>query len=130
MISLLSKNKNRFVYSSEYFNIIVGRNQKANDELIDEYKLKNNNCYWFHVYNDSSAHIILEAKEYVPLTLYMDASLYIKNHIFKPKTRDNQKSIIMITRLSDITKTSTLGLVITKNEYLMNTDSWYKIFVK
>jgi predicted ribosome quality control (RQC) complex YloA/Tae2 family protein len=104
-VKITDKLKN--IYKYPLYEIAVGRNQRGNDTIIDLYDDVKEYCYWFHSENDSSKHVIL-----YPYDKLESNDLYtVFNNVINMFDGD-----IIYCKLSDIVKTKTPGLVISKNK--------------
>jgi predicted ribosome quality control (RQC) complex YloA/Tae2 family protein len=59
MFGVKITDKYKHVYKYVNYQIIVGRNQIGNDHILDHYFFVKDRCYWFHLANSTSQHIIL-----------------------------------------------------------------------
>lgn len=107
MFGVKITDKLKHIYKYPLYEIAVGRNQRGNDTIIDLYDDVKEYCYWFHSENDSSKHVILYP--------YDNLSSDKLTVIFKDIINMFEGSVIYC-KLSDIVKTKTPGLVITRNE--------------
>jgi hypothetical protein len=130
----VAKDKFKTVFQSNppMFQIIVGRTREGNDKILTEYMDPEliRHCYWYHVSNDTSAHVVLynNIQSRPTLNNYIHASGWIRQNLYKPVTKTGEKSILMVSKLIDVSKTNTLGLVHVKNEALINISNWEHIF--
>jgi predicted ribosome quality control (RQC) complex YloA/Tae2 family protein len=107
-VKITDKLKN--VYKYPLYEIAVGRSQRGNDSIIDMYDDVKEYCYWFHDKNDPSKHVILYPQDRFPSD---DLNIVFKDII------KLFKGDVICCKLSDVVKTKTLGLVITRNEKIL-----------
>lgn len=127
------KFKTIYVSNPSMFKIIVGRTREGNDQILTDYMDQSTirKCYWYHVANDTSAHAILynDIAEVPSTNNYLNATRWIRENIYKPNTRSGEKSAIMVAKLLDVSKTSTLGLVHVKGEAIIGLPKWEQVFI-
>ena len=116
-VKITDKFKNVYKYSD--YQIIVGRNQKGNDHIIDHYFFVKERCYWFHLSNSTSQHIILYLENDIDKKELISIFKDIKMEITSKKKDD-----VMFCKLEDVVKTKTPGLVTCNNKILMSDDRW------
>lgn len=97
------------------FRFIVGQNAKDNFDIIDK---ADKNDYWFHVYNESSCHVICDLSTYTA-----DAALDKKElrYVLKQgavickenfsKHKSNRDLTIVYTQIKNVVKTKVVGMV-------------------
>jgi predicted ribosome quality control (RQC) complex YloA/Tae2 family protein len=107
MFGVKITDKLKHIYKYPLYEIAVGRNQRGNDTIIDLYDDVKEYCYWFHSEKDSSKHVILYLQDKV--------STEELNTIFNDIVRMFEGSVVYC-KLTDVVKTKTPGLVITRNE--------------
>jgi len=127
------KLKTIYVSSPSMFQIIAGRTREGNDRILTDFMSPDHirKCYWYHVANDTSSHVILYNNiETVPsLNNYLLATKWIRQNLYKSYTKSGEQSQIMIARLLDVSKTSTLGLVHVKGESIVGSNKWEQVFI-
>jgi hypothetical protein len=118
--SIIKKNKDFIVYNyKNIYEIAFGKTQLGNDKIIDLYQDVKHDCYWYHLYYDTSAHLIIYNKSATTIQS-SDENLILE--YFYPKDKiiiKNKKPVIMKCLLSDIKKTKTLGMVNFSNEKII-----------
>ena len=118
--TIIKKNKDIIIYNyNNIFEIAFGKTQLGNDKIIDLYQDVKYDCYWYHLYYDSSAHLIIYNKS--EKTIQSNDENTILEY-FYPKDKiisKSKKPVIMKCLLSDIKKTNTLGLVSVSNEIII-----------
>lgn len=119
MFGVKITDKLKHVYKYVNYQIIVGRNQKGNDHIIDHYFFVKERCYWFHLANSSSEHIILYLEKDIDKRDLINIFKDIKTEITLKKKDD-----VMFCRLEDVVKTKTPGLVTCNNKTLMSDGGW------
>ncbi len=119
MLGVKITDKLKYVYKYVNYQIVVGRNQKGNDHIIDHYSVVKERCYWFHLANSTSQHVILYLEKDIDkkdlINIFKDIKLELTN---------NKKDDVMFCRLEDVVKTKTPGLVTCNNKFLMSDDKW------
>jgi len=113
--------KLKHVYKHVNYQIAVGRNQKGNEHIIDHYFFVKERCYWFHLANSSSEHIILYLEKDIDKRDLINIFKDIKMDITAKKKDD-----VMFCKLEDVVKTKTPGLVTCNNKTLMSDEGWVK----
>lgn len=108
--------KNRYWYSiklnqSPNIEIMIGRNQKGNQDILDLYKPVDIKCWWFHLHPSTSAHVILYDKGEETTSMELQQAF---RYIYKELFRSNKETIYC--KLTDVKCTTTLGKVEFKNE--------------
>ena len=111
--------KLKHVYKYVNYQIAVGRNQKGNDHIIEHYNFVKDRCYWFHLANSSSEHIILYLEKDIDKRDLINIFKDIKTEITLKKKDD-----VMFCRLEDVVKTKTPGLVTCNKKVLMSDRGW------
>jgi predicted ribosome quality control (RQC) complex YloA/Tae2 family protein len=131
----IAKDKFKTIYVSNpsMFQIIAGRTREGNDRILTDYMSPEHirKCYWYHVANDTSSHVILYNNiDTTPsINNYLVATKWIRQNLYKPSTKNGEQSQIMIARLLDVAKTNTLGLVHVKNSVIIGTEPIETLFV-
>ena len=95
----------------------IGRNAKENFTIID---IGDPDDLWFHAKDDSSCHVVVEMPfrelnknpEYIKSIIEMGAALCKAN---TSKLTNIKNVAIIYTEVKNVTKTKTLGSVVTKN---------------
>jgi hypothetical protein len=119
MIGVKITDKYKHVYKYPDYQIIVGRNQKGNDHILDHYFFVKDRCYWFHLANSTSQHIILYLEKDIDKRDLVNVFKDIKMEITSKKKDD-----VIFCRLEDVVKTKTPGLVTCNNKFLMSDGLW------
>jgi predicted ribosome quality control (RQC) complex YloA/Tae2 family protein len=111
--------KLKTVYKYPNYQIIIGRDKRGNDHIIEYYSFVKDRCYWFHLANESSSHIILYLENDIDkrelITIFKD----IKKEITSKKKDD-----VIFCKLEDVISTKSMGTVICNNKTLMSDDNW------
>jgi predicted ribosome quality control (RQC) complex YloA/Tae2 family protein len=95
------------------FRFIVGQNAKDNFDIIDD---ADQNDYWFHVYNESSCHVICDLstqtitldKKELRYVLKQGAIICKENF---SKHKSNRDLTIVYTQIKNVVKTKVVGMV-------------------
>lgn len=116
-ISVKITDKLKYIYKYPLYEISVGRNQRGNDFIIDYYEDVKEYCYWFHLEKGPSKHVILYPNDKVS----NDELLIIFKNII-----NMFEGNVIYCKLSDVVKTKTPGLVVTRNERLFKKDTIFK----
>ena len=99
-------------YGGKTYIIYAGKDAKSNDQLLD-------NCdsedIWFHVADQSSGHVILKNEEKSTVKKVPRQVLKRCACICKATIRAKSTCDVIYTQRKNITKTETLGCVLTKN---------------
>ncbi len=119
MIGVKITDKFKHIYKYPNYQIIVGRNQIGNDRILDHYFFVRERCYWFHLANLTSQHIIL----YLENDIVKEELVRIFKDI-KTEITSKKKDDVMFCKLEDVAKSSTPGLVYCKNKVLMSDGGW------
>ncbi len=118
--SIIKKNKDFIVYNyKNIYEIAFGKTQLGNDKIIDLYQDVRNDCFWYHLYYDTSAHLIIYNKSEKTIQTNDENTIL---EYFYPKDKiisKSKKPIIMKCLLSDIKKTKILGMVNFSNEIVI-----------
>jgi len=99
-------------YAGKTYTIYCGKDAKNNDELLDECEPED---IWFHVANQSSGHVVLKNEEKSTVKKVPRQVIKRCACICKASIRASGKCEIIYTERKNITKTSTLGRVVTEN---------------
>ncbi len=126
MICIKITDKYKHVYKYPDYQIIVGRNQIGNDHILDHYFFVKDRCYWFHLANSPSQHVIL----YLEKDIEKEELIRIFKDI-KIEITSKKKDDVMFCRLEDVVPVSrtgkkTPGLVTCNNKVLMSDGGWVK----
>lgn len=119
MFGVKITDKLKYVYKYVNYQIIVGRNQKGNDHIIDHYFFVKDRCYWFHLANSSSEHIILYLEKDIEKRDLINIFKDIKMEITSKKKDD-----VIFCKLEDVVKTKTPGLVTCNKKVFMSDGGW------
>ena len=107
MFGVKITDKLKYIYKYPLYEIAVGRNQRGNDTIIDLYDDVREYCYWFHSANSSSKHVIIYPYD----KLKSEELVLVFNDVINMFEGE-----VVYCKLSDVVKTKTPGLVITRNE--------------
>ena len=121
MFGVKITDKYKHVYKYINYQIIVGRNQIGNDHILDHYFFVKDKCYWFHLANSTSQHIILYLENDIDKKELISIFKQIKLELNSKKKDD-----VMFCKLEDVVKTKTPGLVTCNNKFLMSDGGWVK----
>ena len=95
-----------------------GRTQLGNDQIIDKYQDVKEYCWWYHLSQETSAHLIIYDPE---IELDNKLEKEILDRFFPKETceRKHKNPTIMKTKLNYVKKTNVLGMVEVENEEII-----------
>ena len=99
-------------FGGKIYTIYAGKDAKSNDQLLDDCEPDD---IWFHVSEHSSGHVILKNEEKSTVKKVPRQVLKRCACICKATIRANSKCDVIYTQRKNITKTDTLGCVLTQN---------------
>jgi len=97
-----------FLCNSEKYTIIIGKDKKDNFQIIDD---SVDTDIWFHIYNESSCHVILKNEEKIsniPKKVIKRCAYLCK---INSKAKYKQKCDVIYTPISNVIKTEIIGQV-------------------
>jgi hypothetical protein len=118
-MNFLQKTKNLIIYS--YMNkmqVGFGRTQLGNDQIIDKYQDVKEDCWWYHLAKETSAHLII----YDPgneLNIKVEKELLDEYFPVEKCQQKNKDPTIMKTKLNYVKKTNILGMVVVEKEEII-----------
>ena len=129
MFGVKITDKYKHVYKYVNYQIIVGRNQIGNDHILDHYNFVKDRCYWFHLANSTSQHIILYLEDDIDKNELVSIFKQIKSEITSKKKDD-----VMFCKLEDVVpaprtgkNTKTPGLVTCNKKVFMSDGGWVNL---
>lgn len=119
-----TKQWNEYANCDNTIHVFIGKDQRSNQALVNKFA-DSTRCFWFHLDESSSAHVVLTYDATVTTEKLIQAFKWVRKELKKKKIDDE----VIFCRMQDVRSTKTIGEMTFVNEVRMNTD-WTQDLLK